>query len=149
MSDEIPDVDFIVRYCSPNRVKNNIIMPSAFKIRHNEDYLSVNWIPKNLDTQIGLERIRAILQYKKFNIKADGRFVIFNIGIIKLYVHKLTGIKISICHKFSTSDSTHAGIFPIDENVTGDRQKNMYNIARALSEFTLKQPNTIYQIYNH
>lgn len=145
MSNEVPNIDYIVRYCSPSTIENDRIVQAAFDIRNDEEYISGVYIPNKINVNVGLEQVKSILAQKKFRVRPNGRFVVFNIGIIKSYVYKLSGIKISIFH-VSPSDPTHAGIFPTDANNLHNRQVLMDNIAHALSEFTRHHPNTIHPI---
>jgi hypothetical protein len=52
----IPDTDHVSRYCSPKQIVMGTIQASAFILRQNEEYLSVNWLEKlcrtNRDDQI-------------------------------------------------------------------------------------------------
>ena len=144
MPDEISDADCIARYCRPSSVINNLVRSSAFKIRNNENYLSANWIPKAIDTNMGLEQIRSILLHKNFDVTTNGRFVVFNTGVIKSYVYELTGVKITICHKPSSEDPTHVGILPNESDGADDTQKLMPDIALALFKFTRQHPHTVY-----
>ena len=146
MPSEIPDSDFIVRYCSPSTVIDNHITRAAFQIKPSNDFTSVNWMPKNMHIHEGLEQIKSILEQKNFHIRSNGRFAVFNAHTIKSYVYDLTGIKISICHVPSPGDPTHAGILPTNTSDSSTRQKIMFDIARALSRFTRKNPDTVYLI---
>ena len=148
MPDEISDTDYIVRYCRPRTVENNRVKSTAFEIRSNEDHISVNWMPKEIDTDVGLERIKSALAQKNFEVRAGGRFVIFNVGVIRSYVYELRGIKISICHKPSLEDPTHAGISLTDVNMPYDKQKLMYSVARAFLKFTKKHPHIVHPIFD-
>ena len=144
MSNEISDTDYIVRYCRPNTIIRNQISSPAFEIRNNEEYISVNWISSKIDVNVGLEQIKMILEQKKFRVRQNGRFVILNTGIIKSAIYELTGIKISIHHKRTFDDPTHASISPIGTN---NRQKLMDHIGIALYDFVQKHPETIYPVF--
>ena len=149
MSSEIPDSDFVVRYCSPNTIIGHHIARTAFQIKHDNEFASVNWMPKNIHMYSGLEQIKSILEQKSFHVRPNGRFAVFNVKIIKLYVYELTGIKISVYHVPSPSDPTHAGILPTNTSDPHNRQKLMFSIAQALSKFTHKNPDTVYPIPNN
>ena len=127
MPNEIPDTDYIVRYCRPNTIINNQTSRASFQIRPNEDYVSANLMSKGVDVNVGLEHIRSILRQKQFEITANGRLVIFNVGIIKSYVYEFTGIRISICYKFSPRDPTHVGILPMNTKNEKSKQELMYS----------------------
>ena len=147
MPNEISNADYIVRYCRPSTISNNRIKSTAFKIRSNENYISVNWMPKEIDIHAGLEQVESALAQKNFCARSNGRFVIFNVGMIKLYVYKLAGINISIRHEFSPNDTTHAGIWATHPDETYDRQEHLTKLERALSRFTLMHPGTVYPVF--
>ena len=147
MLNDIPNIDHIICYCSPNTFRNNRIISTAFDIRDNEEFVSVNWISNKIDIRAGLEQTKSILLKKEFRLKQNGRFVVFNVGIIKSYIHKSIGIKISIRHVFSSGNPTHAGIFLTNVDNPYKRQIDMYEVSRILSAFTSRNPNSIYPVF--
>ena len=42
--EQIPDPDHIARFCRPLQVADGQIQATAFMLRSNEEYLSVNWL---------------------------------------------------------------------------------------------------------
>ena len=42
--DPIPDENHVSRYCPPSRVEDGMPLASAFALKPNEQFLSVNWL---------------------------------------------------------------------------------------------------------
>ena len=82
MSNEIPDADFIIRYCKPNTIAKNQIISTTFDTRPNENHVSTNWFSQEINPNIKFNQIRSILTHKKFKVNSNGKFVIFNTGIM-------------------------------------------------------------------
>lgn len=116
MSEElVPDQDHVARYCRPKQIDAGKIQPSAFILRENEEYLSVNWL-ENLcksDRNDQIEALRNAFQQKQFTVKASAQFAILNVGIIRDKVREETVDKrdLQVAHKSSTTDPSHCGIY--------------------------------------
>jgi hypothetical protein len=82
--DIIPDDNHIARLCSRKHVKDEQIQPTAFHLRKDEDYLSVNWLEflNYSCREEEMDEIRNI--YKaKLEIKPRDRIAILNVGTVR------------------------------------------------------------------
>ncbi len=112
--DKIPDSDHITRLCMPKCVdEQGNIQASAFRLRSEEESLSVNWV-EFLDCPSGekIQRIRETLR-AKLNIGAKAKIALLNVG--ETYQKVLTESEdrrnLEILHDPSPIDPSHSGIY--------------------------------------
>ena len=106
MNDSLPDSDHVLRYCSPIHITKETIKASAFGLRSNEEFLSVNWMEyfdKPVKQQV--DAIRVALG-KKLELKPKGRFARLRVETVKT---RLQGAKVK--HLPEDEDPSHAGIY--------------------------------------
>jgi hypothetical protein len=82
--DTIPDDNHIVRLCPRKHVKDEQIQPTAFHLRTDEYYLSVNWL-EFLNYSCRKEEIDEIRNiYKaKLTIKPRDMIALLNVGTVR------------------------------------------------------------------
>ena len=80
---------------------------TAFLLRENEPYLSVNWLMSEGDIGIdrSVDKVRAAFVAKGYGLRKNGRFAILNVGMVR---QALPGI--CVRHKPEGDDLTHSGI---------------------------------------
>ena len=109
--DLIPDEDHVSRYCSPARVENGRPMASAFEIRSQDHYLSVNWLEywlaSDLDAAVDCVRGELVV----LEIKPDGAFAVLNVAAVKAAVDQATRRQSSTTHQPTLDMESHAGVF--------------------------------------
>ena len=115
-----PDDDHVSRYCKPSSVgTHGLPLASAFRLRADEDFLSVNWLETfgagSMDDAVG--RVRALFLARGFGLRANGRFAVLNVGAAKAVVRAEVGVSLRIEHDPLPDDPSHAGIagFAADE----------------------------------
>ena len=80
---DLPDNAHIVRYISPSRVdENGNVNGKAFRLRPNENGLSVNWIDffADLDKPGQINEVRRL---SRLELRSNGRFAELNVGAAK------------------------------------------------------------------
>ena len=88
-------------------------MAAAFRLRQDEEYLSVNWVEYlgAPDLPAAVERIREVFRRKNYALRANGRFVVLNVGAAKTAVYEGIGYSLRFDHLPLDDDQSHAGIF--------------------------------------
>ena len=90
-------------------------LASAFELRPQDGYLSVNWLEywgePDLGVALGLVRGEIAVQ-----AKADGRFAVLNVAEAKAAIDRLTGRRSSITHQPTLEMESHAGIFGFSQS---------------------------------
>lgn len=108
----LPDADHFSRYCKPSDVENGAPLSTAFQLRENEPYLSVNWLEffgeKNQKSAVA--QVRKAFQRKSYTLKANGRFAVLNVNAAKQAVKEHTRITLRIEHMPESDDESHSGI---------------------------------------
>ena len=110
--DRIPGSDHISHYCRGTSVTTDgTINGTAFQIREEEDYLSVNWLEflnkSSRDEEIA--EIRKVLQ-KKLKLGSRSRIAVANVGT--LINHILEERILKVQHEPELPDDpSHSGIF--------------------------------------
>ena len=109
----LPDDDHASRYCKPTAVGDDgLPMASAFALRNEENYLSINWLEyfgePNLSDAV--QRVRAAFRNKRYKLRPQGRFVVLHVGAAKTAVLDATGKTLRIDNLPFKDDPSHAGI---------------------------------------
>ena len=102
----IPDSDHVMRYCSPQHVQNGKIAETAFSLRPNEQYMSVNWLEYFNGNTDFPQRLQAIRNSIGLSLKPTGRFVKISVAAAK---HKIENLQIT--YHLLPQDPSHAGIY--------------------------------------
>ncbi len=108
----LPDDDHVIRYCKPTAVEDDLPSVSAFKIRANEDHLSVNWLEYFgvLDRPTAVQRIREAFHAKGFQLRKNGRFAVLNVDDIRSIAQDIAYNSLRVEHLPLEDDPSHAGI---------------------------------------
>lgn len=113
----LPDEDHIIRYVPWGRLRkdedDNVLgfLPQAFQRKHDEDYLSVNWIEfhdGDRDTQIRLS-VWAIRGSFDNPLGGKSAFAIGNVCKVKGISAK-AGSRVRIVHEPEPNNPAHSGI---------------------------------------
>ena len=104
----------VARYCGEQALHKQSSLPktAAFKLRDDEEYLSVNWLEcfHERGFEIALIGIRCALKRKGRTIGAKSQFATLNVGIIRNVISQL-GYAPRIIRKAEEFDESHAGIY--------------------------------------
>ena len=114
--DEIPDSDYVSRYCGGSQIdEDGIVDGAAFRPREGEKYLSVNWLDflqlSNREDQIN--KIRNVLS-SKLDCGSKAGIAVLNVGETINYVagKSLDKRKLRVLHEpDDPDDPSHSGIF--------------------------------------
>lgn len=80
---DLPDDAHIIRYISPSRIdENGSVNGKAFRLRPNENGLSVNWLDyfADLDKSAQINEVRRL---SRLELRPNGRFAELNVGVAK------------------------------------------------------------------
>ena len=80
---DLPDDAHIIRYISPSRIdENGNVNGKAFRLRPNENGLSVNWLDyfSDLDKFAQINEVRRL---SRLELRPNGRFAELNVGAAK------------------------------------------------------------------
>ena len=120
--DQIPDPDHIARFCRPGQVADEQIQATAFMLRSNEEYLSVNWLEylncSNRDHEIN--EIRNVYS-AKLNIGARAKIAVLNVGEVCERVLKESENRrnLEVLHdpiEDDLYDPSHSGIYNLTQD---------------------------------
>ena len=123
--DKIPDLHHISRLCKPKHVQEGQIQATAFMLKSDEEYLSVNWL-ECLDYSsrtIEINEIRRVLSIK-LKIGARAKIAVLNVGEVceKVLTETQDRRKIEVLHAPEDDDLSHSGIYNLrhdDELIAG------------------------------
>jgi len=114
----VPDSDHIARYCKPMAIEDGRLLPTAFMLRPEEEYLSVNWLEylncSNRESEI--QGVLAAYSAKQFKPKASSKIAVLNVGKVRQAVRleSSDGRNLRILHKPSLPyDPSHSGVHNI------------------------------------
>jgi hypothetical protein len=120
--DQIPDPDHIAKFCRPGQVADEQIQATAFMLRSNEEYLSVNWLEylncSNRDHEIN--EIRNVYS-AKLNIGARAKIAVLNVGEVCERVLKESEDRrnLEVLHdpiEDDLYDPSHSGIYNLTQD---------------------------------
>lgn len=123
--DQIPDPDHIARLCHNKHVSDGQIQATAFMLRPDEPYLSVNWLEflncSNRDSEIN--EIRNVYSLKFNRIGAKAKIAVLNVGEVreKILTESPDRRKIEILHdpdpiEDGPPDPSHSGIYNLKQD---------------------------------
>ncbi len=112
----VPDSNHVARYCRASSVDSGEIQATAFMMRENEPYLSVNWLEelKRPDRKDEIRELQ-LLYSRKLRVCATARIAVLNVGAVRIKVEheSVDGRLLSITHEPESDDPSHAGIYGI------------------------------------
>jgi len=112
--DTIPDDNHIARLCPRKHIDVEQIQPTAFYLRADEDYLSVNCL-EFLNCSCREEEIDEIRNiYKaKLTIKLRDRIALLNVGTVRSEVltKSADSRNLEVLHNPEIDDPSHSGIY--------------------------------------
>jgi hypothetical protein len=118
--DRIPDEDHVARYCGPKHIADGKVDASAFRLRPNEEYVSVNWLEflNCLDRESELTELRRIYSAKPLKLSNKGRMAILNVGKVCEKVCRESPDKrnLDVLHNPGPNDPSHSGIYNLRQD---------------------------------
>ena len=127
----LPNDSRVSRYCRPTSIgEDGLPLWTAFELRENEDYLSVNWLEYfgELTTTELVNSIRCALS-KSLRLSTNGRLALLKVEEIKLIRHEANQSSLLVNHVPLSNDESHAGIF----GLAGENQRIAVELRALLS----------------
>jgi hypothetical protein len=127
--DTIPDQHHVARLCKPTQAPEGQIQPTAFMLRPEEEYLSVNWLEilncSCRDSEIN--GLRQLYSRKFLSVGAGARITVLNVGEICEKVRTVSpdNRELKVLHKpelladdpsLKVDDLSHSGIYNLNED---------------------------------
>lgn len=110
---QIHKEDHVSRYCRPGTIEGGEVQASAFQLKPNEEYLSVNWLEyfgaRNLEEAI--QCVRLAFQRKGYGVSKNGRFAVLGVEEALTVVSQAHSCSLNIEHRPTDDDPSHSGIF--------------------------------------
>lgn len=121
--DEIPAQHHIARYCKPTDIEDEQILATAFKLRVNDNSLSVNWLELlgHSSREKEIAELRRIYS-AKLSLGARAQIAILNVGEVcnKVLTESPDGRNLEVLHdpEFTEkySDPSHSGIYNLRQD---------------------------------
>jgi hypothetical protein len=110
--DHLPASDHVVRYCPGSKLaEDGTPLATAFFLRRNEKYLSVEWL-EYLQQHVKEDPVRkaASIFKEKLNVGSTARMAVLNVGNMCRHVKTQTALTIGVLHEPGKNDPAHAGI---------------------------------------
>ncbi len=121
--DQIPNSDHIVRLCQPKHAPDGQIQATAFMLKPDELYLSVNWLEflNCSDRDAEINEIRGVYSLKFNRIGAKAKLAVLNVGNVceKVQAESEDGREIEVLHdpiEGDVPDQSHSGIYNLRED---------------------------------
>ncbi len=109
----LPDDNRIARCCKPSSVSAaKMPMATAFALRREDAYLSVNWLEYfgTADVGAAIDALRCVSRRKGYQVRPNGRFAILGVGSAKTAGLASLGRKLRIERQPLPEDPSHSGI---------------------------------------
>ncbi len=131
--EDIPEKDRVLRYCRPKKdVDNGKITESAFALRREDKYISVNWLEFFNGNMADHQRVQAVRDSIPLSLSKNGKFAQIPVEKAK---ERIIGIQIK--YKPLENNCSHAGIYLAkEENL--EYSLELANIASSLERFPAK-----------
>lgn len=120
----IPDSDHVARLCNPKTIEDGEIQASAFKLRPEEESLSVNWLEffKLSNREKEITKIQGVYKRKLNRVSSNARIAVVNVGNARNKVLLESEDRRSLEFKRDPlkEDPSHSGIYnlkPDDEMI--------------------------------
>ncbi len=127
--DTIPDQDHVARLCKPSQAPEEQIQPTAFLLKTEEEYLSVNWLEfLNCSCRESeINELRQLYSRKFSRVGAGARIAVLNVGKICEIVRteRPDNRELKVLHKpelladdpsLKVDDLSHSGIYNLNED---------------------------------
>ena len=111
--ERIPDSDHVSRYCGGSHVEDGEISGTAFMLRANEEYLSVNWLEflQLSNRQKEIQEVSRVLKDKGRILGATSVIAVLNAGEVLEHVRNAAAITLEAMRVPEEKDPSHSGIF--------------------------------------
>ena len=119
--DEISNDHHVSRVCGASKLREDgTPSGTAFELRNNEEYLSVNWLEFFPETSKNeqLQKIREDQNNKGRTLPSRGKLAVLNVGRTAQEVLEVTEQKINLLfiHEPEDLDPSHSGIYGLEED---------------------------------
>jgi len=116
--DLLPVEDTVSRFIGGSKVIGNRVSGQAFRLRSDEDALSVNWLEflsSSGTREEQIEQVRQVFINKNFTLGATAKFAALNVNEITTQVERETGGNsiVTVKHDPLDDDPSHSGIYDI------------------------------------
>ena len=111
---ELPPSQHVARYCRPRAVREDgTLAPSAFRLRHGEEYLSTNWLEyfHDSDRASQIAGVRQAFADKGFRVRRNATFAVLNVGTTAERCRDELNVVIQFVVLGEPHDPSHTGIF--------------------------------------
>lgn len=121
--DQVPDSSHISRHCGGSAIKaDGTIDGTAFRLRKDEEYLSVNWLEflEKTSREEEIAEVRNVIQ-KKRTLGSRSRIAVANVGLLINHIREERILKVQ--HEPETPDDpSHSGIYGygMDDDLIAD-----------------------------
>ena len=108
----LPLKDSTARYCPGSRLlEDGTVSPTAFYLRSNERYLSVEWMEMLKKTD-RINEVREVVRIfsKKLRLRTSAKIAIVHVGDACSHVKDVSGFEIRFLHEPKRGDRAHSGI---------------------------------------
>ena len=110
--------DHTARYCPGSKLtEDGGIAPTAFHLRKEESYLSVEWL-EYLDQPSRPDEIKEVINMlsQKLHLGASAKIATLNVGTVCQYVQDVSMFSIRFLHEPESNDPAHSGIHDTDQD---------------------------------
>lgn len=110
--DRLPPQDHIARYCGRQQIsEDGQIAPTAFHLKSDEDYLSVQWLEilEQPDRISEMTEVRRLLSLG-LNMGSTAQITVLNVGEVCKHVEEAAGLGIRVLHEPVVNNLSHSGI---------------------------------------
>lgn len=110
----LADSQHVARYCRPRDIgSDGIPIPTAFRLRPGEEYLSTNWLEYFHDSERStqINGVRRALSGKGFRVSRNAAFAVLNVGSTTAQCGNTLNIDIQFVALGESHDPSHTGIY--------------------------------------
>lgn len=138
ISDNINDVDHIVRYASPTKVQKGIVSSEIFTLREKDNgYLSCFWYEYRNRDIIQIENDQ---KGRNLKIKKTGLNILISILKLKELIKTICKPTISVKYLGSDRQDSYSGIYPLDKSLFNEEKLKRELLNSITSTFDINNP---------
>lgn len=113
IGEHLPLHDHTARYCPRSKIfEDGTVSPTAFHLRSNERYVSVEWL-EALNQPTRTDEIRQVVKIlsTKLGLGTSAKIAITHVGTVCQHVREVSGFQIRVLHEPEPNDPAHSGIY--------------------------------------
>ena len=110
----LADSQHVARYCRPRDIgSDSTPIPTAFRLRPGEEYLSTNWLEHFHDSERStqIDGVRRSLSGKGFRFSRSAAFAVLNVGSATTQCGDALNVDIQFVVLGESHDPSHTGIY--------------------------------------